>query len=418
MTQETETITRPQLRWMLYSIAFCVGLLSTPATIFALSHDAGSLATLASIAEVISTASWGVIPLVVLLLFFGDRTIVGRSVYHYVIMLSLTITACALALFAANPEAPYLSPAMVAVILLYSKPILGELINPLISTTAPSRPHRLHLFLTTTAAASVGGLTSALSISPIAYSEHTLAIPFFAMTGILMVAAAAAWNATTANTGKSAQTSDGTLFFHEAKAKREILRPLATIFLICLCVGIDIDAATPDTRNLATILLVAAATADVVILLILAQRAIRGLLDLSQLTLALSILLVTLAVLYIVTIAAGATSIWLTLQFAIGTTSGFLMVTAYVQLGNHACDAESKDGKSDVSKYFLLAFVAAIAGAEADELLQALFTSSGLPIGMMNATLTILSATLILFLTFTRDTGLVKNESSQHSSEN
>ncbi len=399
MTQQTGAITPPRHAWALYTVAFCAGVLNIPATVFALPQDIDNFATLASIAEAISITSWGVIPLVVLLLFFGDQNIAGRPVYRCAITAGLMATACALALFAVNPQAPYLSPAILAVVLLYSKPILAELMQPLVSATATSRTHRLHLFLTATAFVTIGGLVSAVTIGPFAYSEYGVGIPSFIMAGLLVAAAAAAWNKTKPKSGQNAQTSDGTMFFHEVKSKRELLVPLATIFLISFCVGFNLDATTSDTHTLTSILLVIAVTANVVAYLFLGQRAKKGLLSLGQLTSVLPKMLLIFAVVHMFALAAAATSIWLTLQFTIELISGVLMVTALVQLGDHAFDAESQHGKSDTAKYFLLAFLAALIGNKADDLVESMFELSGMPIGMMNATLTVFSATLILLLT-------------------
>ena len=399
MTQQTEAITPPRHAWTLYTVAFCAGLLNIPATIFAFSTDSDSLANLASIAEATSATSWGVIPLVVLLLFFGDRNIAGNSIYRCAIIFGLMATACALALFAVNPQAPYLSPAILAVVLLYSKSILAELMQPLVSATATSRTHRLHLFLTATAFVTIGGLISTVTITPFVHSKYGVGIPSFIVAGLLVAAAAAVWNKTNPESGQNVQTSDVTRFFLEVKAKRELLVPLGTIVLISLCVGFELDATTSDTHTLTTILLVIFVTANVVILLFLGQRAKKGLLSLGQLTSVLAKLLVIFALVYMFALATAPTSIWLTLQFMIEMISGVLMVTALVHIGDYAFDAESKNGKSDTAKYFLLAFLAALIGNKVDDLVESMFELSGMPIGLMNATLTVCSATLILLLT-------------------
>lgn len=390
--------------WSIGIISFCTGLLATPTSILLLSRPGGSFAILASAAPLISIASWGIVPLVVLLLFFGDRKIGQRPVYAHGILFSLAASACVLVLFGVNPEAPFISFGVVAIVLLYSHPVLVRLVKPLISAVAGSRTQRLYLFLSASAFATFGGVISATSISLIADSIHALTIMVFFMAGTLAFAAAAIWKMTATSTDADGQTSTGREFLFKVRHRQELLIPVATIFLVGLLVGINPDSFPRETRSVASVLILLAATTEIVVLIFLARRTKRGLLTSGQLSRFVSVTLVPLSLLHIFAVAADAPNVWLTLQFSIGLLSGILIVSALAQLGNQAFDSELKTGKNDVAKYFLLAFGAAYLGTKANNILQAAFELSGVQGALMNATLTALSATLILFLAFKRNT--------------
>ncbi len=399
MSQPKRSIGPPQHAWTLYTLGFCIGLLGIQPTFLTLPYGDDPLGTFAALGHAKSVASWAIVPATLLLLLFGDRRLAGRSLFTIAIFFLLGLCSVVLVGHAAIVDTAYSLPAIAVLTLFLSKPVLAQLFNPLISTNSKFQPHRLYLFLMTSVFTMLGALASPIMLGLLITIGSGLSIPFIVVAMMLVVGIATSWRKTAQTATHRSLETRPTEFFLQIGKRKEIWGPFATLFLINLCVGIDQKSLLREDPKVAMTFLLIAAIAEISILVFIAHRVKKGLVTVGKLARLMAMIVFVLSFLHLFATAADFAGIQFLLQLTLGLCSGVVILSALVQTGDHAAEAEQSSGQGDVAKYFLLAFIAAVAGTKIDDLFQASFTASGMPIGMMNATLTVLSAALIYFLT-------------------
>lgn len=398
MSQPTEAIGPPQHAWLLYTLGFCIGLLGIPSSFLALPYGDDALDTFAALGNAKSIASWAIVPTTLLFLLFGDRRLAGKSLFTISIFFLLCFCSVVLVGHAAIVETAYSLPVIAVLTLFMANPILAQLFDPLVSTKSKFQPHRLYLFLMTSVCITLGTIVSPIVLGLLISTNSGLSIPFIVVAMMLATGIVISWRKNTQEGTHHSIESRPTEFFLQVRRQREIWVPLAILFLINLCVGIDQKSLFRDDPQIAMTFLLIAATVEVAVLVFIAHRVKKGLMTVGKLARIIATLVLAISFLHLFAAATDLAGIQFLSQLTLGLCSGFLILSALVQIGDYAAQAEKSNGRSDAAKYFLLAFVAAVAGSKADNLLQALFTASGMPIGMMYATLTILSAGLIYIL--------------------
>ncbi|WOF74686.1 hypothetical protein QMT40_002343 [Parvibaculaceae bacterium PLY_AMNH_Bact1] len=280
-------------------------------------------------------------PATLLFLFFGDHRRAGKPLFAFAILFLLCLCAVVLVGHAVIVDTAYSLPVIAVLTLFLSKPILAQLFNPLISTNSRFPPHRLYLFLMTSVSITLGALVSPMILGLLISTSGGLSLPFVIVAMLLAAGIAASWGKTAHGATHHSLESKPTEFFLQIGRRSEIWVPLATLFLINLCVSIDQKSLVRDGPKVAMTFFLVVIIAEVAILVFLAHRVKKGLVTVGQLARFLATLILAISFLNLFAAAADFAVVQFLLQFTLGLCSGFVILSALVQTGDYAASGRA-----------------------------------------------------------------------------